>query len=60
MSDEKPEDVTGNKNKSVEIPEKMYEMIKLIMDEFPEFGYESVEEFVRSAIRDKFISEDLI
>lgn len=39
--------------KSVTIPEDLYDMIKKIIQERRELGYNNVSEFVRDAIRSK-------
>lgn len=44
-----------NAMKTVEIPDAMYEEIALIVNETPENGYESVDDFVREAVRKRFI-----
>jgi Arc/MetJ-type ribon-helix-helix transcriptional regulator len=40
---------------TVEIPEKMYEMIEQIIKEDPALGYEDPEEFAREAIRKQLV-----
>lgn len=42
---------------TVKIPKVQAEEIRRIMDDCPEFGYESVDEFVREAVRKSFISD---
>lgn len=37
--------------KTIEIPEAMYEAIECIVMNYPEEGYESIEEFIRESIR---------
>ena len=38
-------------SKSVEIPDAMYDHIQDLIAESPELGYESVDEYVREAVR---------
>jgi Arc/MetJ-type ribon-helix-helix transcriptional regulator len=42
--------------KTVEIPDEMHDAISEIIKENPELGYESVDEFVREAIRKHYLS----
>jgi Arc/MetJ-type ribon-helix-helix transcriptional regulator len=40
--------------KTVNIPDKMFTEIESIVADCPDLGYESVDEFVREAIRNNF------
>ena len=40
---------------TIEIPNEMVKEIESIRVENPELGYEDVNEFIREAIRDKFL-----
>lgn len=40
---------------TIEIPDEMIKEIDSIRVENPELGYEDVNEFIREAIRDKFL-----
>lgn len=40
---------------AVQIPRAMFEEIESLRESNPEFGYESVDEYVREAVREKFM-----
>ena len=44
-------DIKDMKLRNITIPEPMYDSIVELIEEYPAYGFESVEEFVRESIR---------
>jgi len=45
----------AKKHTSVALPKDMQEMVKKIIEEYPELGYTSIAEFCKDAIREKIM-----